>query len=60
MGLNPVGSFVFGLMDGARSVEAIAAAVAERFRVDVLRAHADVTAFLEDLWRRGLVEVEHP
>ncbi len=60
MGLNPVGSFVFGLMDGARSVEAIAAAVAERFRVDVLRAHADVSAFLEGLSRRGLVEVEHP
>jgi hypothetical protein len=56
MGLNPVGSFVFGLIDGVRTVEALAAAVAERFQVDAERARADVGAFLGELRRRGLVE----
>jgi hypothetical protein len=56
MGLNPVGSFVFGLIDGVRTVEALSAAVAERFHVDAARARADVRAFLADLRTRGLVE----
>jgi hypothetical protein len=56
MGLNQVGSFVFGLIDGVRTVDALAAAVAERFQVERERARADVAAFLSDLQRRGLVE----
>jgi hypothetical protein len=60
MGLNPVGSFVFGRVDGARSVEAIAADVAERFRVAPERARADVAAFLAELSVRGLLEEARP
>jgi hypothetical protein len=56
VGLNPVGSFVFGLLDGARSLAALSAAVAERFGVELARAEADVRAFLGDLERRGFVE----
>src|SRR3990172_9723727 len=33
VGLNPVGSFVFGLLDGARTVAALAPAGAERVGV---------------------------
>ena len=56
MGLNPVGSFVFGLIDGVRTVESISAAVAEHFEVESERARADVSAFLGELQRRGLVD----
>lgn len=56
MGLNPVGSFVFGLLDGVRTVETLSAAVAERFQIDPERARDDVSAFLADLQRRGLLE----
>jgi len=56
VGLNGVGSFVFGLLDGARTVAALSAAVAERFEVELARAEADVLAFVRDLARRGFVE----
>ena len=44
MGLNPVGSFVFGRVDGARSVGDISGEVAARFGVAPERASADVAA----------------
>ena len=55
-GLNATGSFLFSLLDGVRSVEELAAAVAERFEVEEERAGADVRSFLADLARRGFVE----
>ncbi|WP_248353940.1 PqqD family protein [Anaeromyxobacter oryzae] len=60
MGLNPVGSFVFGRVDGERSVAALAGEVAARFGVSAERALADVGAFIGELVRRGLVEVTTP
>jgi hypothetical protein len=60
VGLNAVGSFVFPLLDGARTVGALAAAVAERFGVARERAEADVKVFLADLGRRGFVEGIEP
>lgn len=56
VGLNPVGTFVFGLLDGVRTVPAIVAAVAERFDVGHAQAEADVAVFLRELTQRGLVE----
>lgn len=56
MGLNPVGSFVFGLVDGTRSVADLAAAVAARFGIGADRALADAAAFLGELRARGLLE----
>ena len=55
-GLNAAGSFLFPLLDGVRTVEELAAAVAERFGVGQERAGADVRSFLADLARRGFVE----
>ena len=55
-GLNAAGSFLFPLLDGVRTVEELAAAVAERFGVGHERAGADVRSFLADLARRGFVE----
>jgi hypothetical protein len=56
MGLNPVGSFVWGLLDGQRTPVQIAAAVADRFQITADRAAADVGAFLAALSARGLIE----
>ncbi len=56
MGLNPTGSFVWGLLDGRRTLAQIAAAVADRFQVSVDRAAADVSAFAGLLSHRGLIE----
>ena len=56
MGLNPVGSFVWGLLDGRRSAAQIAAAVAERFQVSADRASGDVGAFLAVLSARELID----
>lgn len=56
LGLNPVGSFVWGQLDGRRTAAELAEAVAARFRIVVERARADVDAFLADLNGRGLLE----
>jgi hypothetical protein len=60
MGLNPVGSFAFGLVDGRRSVGDLAVAIAARFGIGEERALADVAAFLGDLRARGLLEEGRP
>lgn len=59
-GLNAVGSFVFPLLDGARTLEELAAAIVERFNVGCARAESDLRAFLSDLARRGFVEGIEP
>lgn len=56
LGLNRVGSFVFPMLDGARTVASIAAAVSERFGVNLLEAEQDLRAFLAELAGRGFVE----
>ncbi len=60
MGLNATGSFVWGLLDGRRTLADVAAAVAERFHVGGERAAADVSRFLSSLRDRGLVEGSAP
>ena len=56
MGLNATGSFVWGLLDGRRTLAQVAAAVADCFHVGTERATADVTCFVSSLRDRGLVE----
>ena len=56
MGLNPVGSFVWGFLDGQHTPEQIATAVADRFQIAAERAAADVGAFLAGLSARGLIQ----
>jgi hypothetical protein len=57
MGLNPVGSLVWNLLDGKRTAAEIAAAVADRFQIANHRAAEDVGAFLSALSARGLIEI---
>ncbi len=56
LGLNAAGSYVFPLIDGARTVGGLAASLAQRFGIEVGRAEADLRLFLGELARRGFVE----
>ena len=53
-GLNPVGSRVWDLIDGARSVDDIVDIVVSEFDVTRSVAAADVQAFIGELVERGL------
>ena len=54
-GLNAVGSRVWELIDGRRSVDEIGAAIANEFEVAPDVAARDVSAFVGELLARGLV-----
>lgn len=54
-GLNAVGSRVWELIDGRRSVDEIADLVAGEFQVAPEAAARDVSAFVEQLLAKGLV-----
>ena len=56
LGLNGVGSFVFPLLDGSRSVSALAGQLAARYGIEARTAERDLQVFLADLARRGFVE----
>lgn len=56
LGLNAVGSFLFGLIDGSRCVRTLADLVAARFAVAAERALRDVQGFVATLTVRGLLE----
>ena len=53
--LNEVGSFVWQLIDGQRSAQAIADAVGAEYEVGVDQAARDVDELLSTLEARGLV-----
>jgi hypothetical protein len=55
-GLNPVGARVWELIDGQRSLDAMAQQIAQEFDVEPARALADVERFVQELLARGLVE----
>lgn len=54
-GLNPVGSRVWELIDGRRTVEEIAGLIVEEFDVTPEAAAQDVRGFVKELLDRGLV-----
>jgi hypothetical protein len=53
--LNPVGSTVYALLDGAHSRDDIARAVAEEYEVPLEQARADVDRFLAELEDEGML-----
>ena len=53
--LNPVGSRVFELLDGAHSSDQIVATVTDEFNVTAEQAAADVAAFLAELESGGML-----
>ncbi len=54
-GLNAVGSRVWELIDGRRSVDAIVEVIVREFDVTRERAAGDVQAFVRELLDKGLV-----
>ena len=59
LGLNATGSLVWSLLP-SHDEEAIAAAVCDRFAVEIEQARADVAAFVAELVRRGIVTRDTP
>jgi len=53
-GLNPVGSRVWELIDGQRSVEEIITAIVQEFDVTPQAAAEDVKRFVRELLDKGL------
>ena len=53
--LNPIGTRIWELVDGERSVEGIINAIFEEFEVDLETATSDVMEFLGELLSRDLV-----
>ena len=53
--LNPVGIAVFSKLDGTRDVDALAAAVAGEFDIELSQARTDVIAFLDELQGAGML-----
>ena len=58
-GLNPVGSRVWELIDGQRSVEEIVGVIVEEFDVAPQEAARDVRGFVQEILDRGLVTPVH-
>lgn len=54
--LTGIGAFIWELLDGQRSLEAILAAIVERHEVDAEQARADLLSFVARLARAGLAE----
>ena len=56
--LNPVGIRIFGLLDGAHSVEEIAGVIAAEYDVAPAEAQEDVRAFVGELEAHGMLAGE--
>jgi hypothetical protein len=54
--LNQVGTTVWGLIDGRRTVADLAAALTEQYNVSLEEAGRDLHAFLGELTERGLLQ----
>ena len=54
--LNPAAIRIFGLLDGTRTVEEIAAVIADEFDVAPEAAVADAREFVSDLARHGMLD----
>ncbi len=53
--LDAVGSYVYGLCDGHRSIKTIVDIFAERYKLSHKEAALAITAYLDQLARRGIV-----
>lgn len=58
--LNEVGTIVWELIDGRRSVQDLAAAVAAQYQISLDQAEQDVTAFLTTLIEASALTLADP
>lgn len=54
--LNETGAFLWELLDEAHSPEDLARGLSQEFEVEPDQAAVDVKAFLDEMWRIGLLE----
>jgi hypothetical protein len=54
--LNVTSSYIWSLLEQDRSIDELAAAVAERFEVDHASARADIQKFLDEITDLGLLQ----
>jgi hypothetical protein len=57
-GLDPVGSRIWGLIDGRRTAEDIVGALTMEYDVEASTCEADVATFLGALRHNGLVDLD--
>jgi hypothetical protein len=57
--LNPSGTILWGLLEHRATLDELASALVARYAIDHERALVDARAFVEELARRGLVEIAH-
>ena len=57
-GLDPMGTFIWQLIQEPTEVTEVCAAVLGRYKVEPERCERDVLAFLNDLASEGLITVE--
>lgn len=55
-GLNPVGSFIWKLLQNTRTLKEIAQQVVQEYDVGISRCEQDVAELLEDLAINGLID----
>jgi Coenzyme PQQ synthesis protein D (PqqD) len=55
--LNPVGTLIWESADGTTPVSALVDRVCAEFDVEAARAERDVSAFIDKLHQRGLLEI---
>ena len=55
--LNAVGTFIWTLLDGSRTVAEIASRINQEYRVEHDQAQEDALQFLSDLFTRGIIQV---
>ena len=53
--LNPVGAYIWELLEQEQTVESLVAAITARYEVDAEKAREDVSAFVEKLAATGAV-----
>ncbi len=53
--LDEMGSFVWSLIDGSHSVQAIADAFVSQYKVQQREAELSVTAFIKNIGQRGII-----
>jgi hypothetical protein len=56
-GLNPVGSSIWQLIGAPRTVSSLCRALMQEYDVDGRTCHIEVTSFLDQLERAGLIEI---
>lgn len=57
LGLNPVGTRMWSVLSGARSIQAAYDALLQEYEVEPLQLRADLEAFIDELLDQKLVEI---